>query len=59
WSPRVVGLISTALHERTGMALFIVGTPALAVAAVVGIVGARFYAAEDITDGGSADGPLP
>lgn len=59
WSPRVVGLISTALHERTGMALFIVGMPALAVAAVVGIVGARFYAAEDITDGGSADGPLP
>jgi MFS transporter, Spinster family, sphingosine-1-phosphate transporter len=59
WSPRVVGLISTALHERTGMALFIVGMPALAVAAVVGIVGARFYAAEDITDSGSADGPLP
>jgi MFS family permease len=46
WSPWVVGSISTALHERSGMALAIVGLPTLALAAVVGILGARFYAAE-------------
>ncbi|MGZ3600160.1 MAG: MFS transporter [Ktedonobacterales bacterium] len=46
WSPWVVGSISTALHERTGVALAIVGLPTLALATVVGILGTRFYAAE-------------
>lgn len=46
WSPWVVGSISTALHERSGVALAIVGLPTLAVATVVGILGTRLYAAE-------------
>lgn len=46
WSPWVVGSISTALHERSGVALAIVGLPTLVVATVVGILGTRFYAAE-------------
>ena len=46
WSPWVVGSISTALHERAGVALAIVGLPTLALATVLGIVGTRFYAAE-------------
>jgi MFS family permease len=46
WSPGVVGLLSTSLHERTGMALLFVGVPALAVSTVVGILGARIYAGE-------------
>ncbi len=44
WAPLVVGLISTALHERAGMALLIVGTPALAIAMIAGMWGARIYA---------------
>jgi MFS family permease len=50
WSPRVVGVISTSLHERSGTALLIVGVPALAVAAVVGVLGARVHAREVTAD---------
>lgn len=51
WSPWVVGSISTALHERSGVALAIVGLPTLALATVLGIAGTRFYAAEVKTTG--------
>lgn len=44
WSPGVVGAISTKLGERPDLALLIIGTPALVVATVAGIVGARIYA---------------
>ncbi len=50
WSPRVVGVISTSLHERSGTALLIVGIPALALAAAVGILGAHVYAREVSVD---------
>jgi MFS transporter, Spinster family, sphingosine-1-phosphate transporter len=46
WSPRVVGVISTSLHERSGTALLIVGVPALAIASLVGLLGARIHARE-------------
>ncbi len=44
WSPGVVGSISTKLGERADLALLIVGTPALVLATIAGILGARFYA---------------
>lgn len=44
WSPGVVGSISTKLGERSDLALLIIGTPALALATLAGIVGARIYA---------------
>ena len=46
WSPRVVGGISSALHERSGTALLIVGLPTLAVATLVGVLGVTIYARE-------------
>jgi len=46
WAPTVVGALSTALHERTGLALLIVGVPALALATVVAYRGARIHAAD-------------
>lgn len=50
WAPTVVGAISTSLHERSGMALLIVGAPMLAAAAAVGLLGARTYAREVTPD---------
>lgn len=50
WAPTAVGAISTALNERSGMALLIVGVPVLAAAAAVGLLGARFYAGEVAPD---------
>jgi MFS transporter, Spinster family, sphingosine-1-phosphate transporter len=44
WAPSVVGAISTALHERTGVALLIVGMPTLLVGGIIGILGASIYA---------------
>ncbi|HEX9036663.1 MAG TPA: MFS transporter [Ktedonobacterales bacterium] len=44
WSPTVVGVVATALHERAGPALLIVGGPALALGVAVAIVGAGIYA---------------
>ncbi len=46
WAPIAVGKLSTALHERTGLALLIVGVPALALATVVAYRGARIHAAD-------------
>ena len=46
WSPRVVGGISSSLHEHSGTALLIVGLPTLAVATLVGVLGVTFYARE-------------
>jgi MFS transporter, Spinster family, sphingosine-1-phosphate transporter len=46
WSPRVVGGISSAMHERSGTALLIVGLPTLAVATLVGVLGVTLYARE-------------
>ena len=50
WAPTAVGALSTALHEHAGVALLIVGVPMLAAAAVVAIVGARYYAREVTPD---------
>lgn len=50
WAPTAVGALSTSLHERSGMALLIVGVPTLAVAAAIGIIGARVYAREVTPD---------
>jgi MFS family permease len=44
WAPTVVGKISTALHERTSLALLLVGVPALALATIVAYRGARIHA---------------
>ena len=44
WSPAVVGALSTALGERAGLALLIVGAPALAVGVLIALAGARIYA---------------
>lgn len=44
WAPGVVGAISTALHERTGVALLVVGVPTLLVGGIIGILGAAIYA---------------
>jgi MFS family permease len=46
WSPSVVGFLSTALHDRTGLALLIVGIPALALATIVAFRGAKIHAAD-------------
>ncbi len=46
WAPTVVGALSTALHERTGLALLIIGIPALALATVVAYRGAKIHAAD-------------
>jgi MFS family permease len=46
WSPGVVGAISTRMAERSAAALLIIGVPALALALVASVFGARFYAAE-------------
>lgn len=46
WSPRVVGGISSSLHEHSSTALLIVGLPTLAVATLVGILGVTLYARE-------------
>ncbi len=43
WAPTVVGSISTALHERTGVALLIVGVPTLALGGIIGVWGAAIY----------------
>lgn len=50
WAPTAVGALSTALHERSGMALLIVGLPTLAAAAAIGVFGARIYAREVTPD---------
>lgn len=44
WAPGVIGAISTKLGERSDLALLIIGTPALALATLAGIAGARIYA---------------
>jgi sugar phosphate permease len=44
WSPTVVGSISTALHERTGLALLIVGVPTLALGGIIGVWGTALFA---------------
>ncbi|HEX6123662.1 MAG TPA: MFS transporter [Ktedonobacterales bacterium] len=44
WAPTAVGAISTALHERTGVALLVVGVPILMLATLIALLGARVYA---------------
>ena len=44
WSPTVVGAISSALHERAGTALLLVGVPTLLLGVAIALVGARIYA---------------
>jgi hypothetical protein len=46
WAPAAVGAISTALGERSGLALLVVGVPALVAAVIVAYFGARIYAAD-------------
>lgn len=47
WAPTLVGVISTnLLHERAGVALLIVGVPALLLAMVVAYFGAPLHAAD-------------
>jgi MFS family permease len=46
WAPTVVGAISTALHEQSGLALLVVGVPVLVASVVVAFFGARIYAAD-------------
>ena len=46
WAPTAVGALSTALHEQTGLALVIIGTPTLIVGTVVAAIGVRIYAAD-------------
>lgn len=60
WAPTAVGALSTALGERTGMALLIIGAPALLLAALAGIFGARIYAGDVAArTRGSARGEMP
>lgn len=44
WASTAVGALSTALHERIGLALLLVGLPALAVGGALSLVGVRMYA---------------
>jgi hypothetical protein len=44
WASTAVGALSTALHERIGLALLLVGLPALALGCALSLVGARMYA---------------
>jgi MFS family permease len=44
WASAAVGALSTALGERTGLALLVIGVPALALGAAVAGLGARVYA---------------
>lgn len=44
WAPTAVGALSTALNERIGPALLMVGAPALIAGCAIAIVGARLYA---------------
>jgi MFS transporter, Spinster family, sphingosine-1-phosphate transporter len=44
WSPAVVGALSTKLGEHLGPALLVVGAPALALGALIALIGARIYA---------------
>lgn len=46
WAPGAVGSLSTNLGEQANLALLIVGTPSLAIAALAGYFGARFYASD-------------
>lgn len=46
WAPTAVGALSTALHEQTGVALVIIGTPTLLVGSIVAAIGVRIYAAD-------------
>jgi MFS family permease len=46
WAPTAVGALSTALHEQTGLALVIIGTPTLIVGSIVAAIGVRIYAAD-------------
>ncbi len=43
WSPTAVGTLATALHERPGPALLIVGLPALALGLIIASAGAGLY----------------
>jgi MFS family permease len=56
WSPGAVGALSTHLHEHADQALLLIGLPLLALAALVGILGARFYAREVVPAGSRASG---
>lgn len=58
WSPTVVGSISTALHERTGVALLIVGVPTLALGGIIGVWGAAIYG-RDLAARGEPGAPAP
>jgi MFS family permease len=44
WAPAAVGTLSTALQERTAMALLLVGVPVLVLGVVAATYGARVYA---------------
>jgi MFS family permease len=56
WSPSAVGALSTHFHEHANLALLLLGLPSLAIAAVAGILGARFYAREaPRTEGSESD----
>lgn len=44
WASTAVGALSTALHERIGLALLLVGLPALALGCALSLVGVRMYA---------------
>ena len=55
WSPWAVGTVSTALGEHVAVSLLIFGIPALALAAILGYVGVRVYAAEVLPDSGDTD----
>ncbi len=46
WSPWATGQVSTKLGEHIANSLLIFGIPALALAAIIGLVGTRIYAAE-------------
>lgn len=46
WAPTLVGAISTKLHEQAGLALLLVGIPALLLAIVVSYRGSRIHAAD-------------
>ena len=46
WAPTAVGTLSTTLGEQTGIALLLVGGPALVVGVIVAALGARAYAAD-------------
>ena len=55
WSPSAVGTLSTHFHEHANLALLFIGLPSLAIAAVAGMLGARFYAREALRDAGKGD----